>query len=88
MKEGSGIEKQPLKNSKRKMNVQQGDVPNSTSSHQLIDDDDSVNSRQPIQNEITERNLKTVTRTEWTTVLILCFINLINYMDRYTMAGK
>ncbi|XP_026480596.1 protein spinster-like isoform X2 [Ctenocephalides felis] len=87
MKEGSGIEKQPLKNSKRKMSVQQGDVPNSTSSHQLIDDDDSVNSRQPIQNEITERNLKTVTRTEWTTVLILCFINLINYMDRYTMAG-
>ena len=24
----------------------------------------------------------------WISVLILCFINLINYMDRYTIAGK
>lgn len=70
------------------MSGQQTDVPNSTSSHQLIDDDESVNSRQPIQSQISERSLKTITRTEWTTVLILCFINLINYMDRYTMAGK
>ena len=24
----------------------------------------------------------------WTSVAILCFINLINYMDRYTVSGK
>lgn len=29
-----------------------------------------------------------VTRTQWITVTILTFVNLINYMDRYTIAGK
>ena len=29
-----------------------------------------------------------VTTSQWVTVLILCFVNLINYMDRYTIAGK
>ena len=24
----------------------------------------------------------------WLSVFILCYINLINYMDRYTVAGK
>lgn len=31
---------------------------------------------------------KEVTTSQWITVLILCFVNLINYMDRYTIAGK
>lgn len=25
---------------------------------------------------------------EWTVVLVLCFVNLINYMDRFTLAGE
>lgn len=29
-----------------------------------------------------------MTTSQWVTVLILCFVNLINYMDRYTIAGK
>lgn len=29
-----------------------------------------------------------VTRSQWVTVAILCFVNLINYMDRYTIAGQ
>lgn len=29
-----------------------------------------------------------VTRAEWLTLVILTFVNLINYMDRYTIAGK
>ena len=29
-----------------------------------------------------------VTRAEWLTLAILTFVNLINYMDRYTIAGK
>ncbi|XP_053684627.1 protein spinster isoform X2 [Sabethes cyaneus] len=28
-----------------------------------------------------------VTRTAWFTVAVLCFVNLINYMDRFTIAG-
>ena len=33
------------------------------------------------------RNRK-MTKREWITVSILCFVNLINYMDRFTIAGK
>lgn len=29
-----------------------------------------------------------MTASQWSTVLILCFVNLINYMDRYTIAGE
>jgi len=29
-----------------------------------------------------------VTRAQWITVAILTFVNLINYMDRYTIAGQ
>lgn len=35
-----------------------------------------------------ERTLKHVTLKEWIVVIILCFVNLINYMDRFTLAGK
>ena len=35
-----------------------------------------------------KRSPNYVTRTQWTTVAILTFVNLINYMDRYTIAGK
>lgn len=29
-----------------------------------------------------------ITMQEWFTVGVLCFVNLINYMDRFTIAGK
>lgn len=29
-----------------------------------------------------------ITYQEWFTVGVLCFVNLINYMDRFTIAGK
>lgn len=29
-----------------------------------------------------------VTLSEWITIIILCFVNLINYMDRFTIAGE
>jgi len=35
----------------------------------------------------TKRSPNYVTRAQWTTVAILTFVNLINYMDRYTIAG-
>ncbi|XP_008209871.1 protein spinster isoform X1 [Nasonia vitripennis] len=31
--------------------------------------------------------LSSVTISEWIAVLVLCFVNLINYMDRFTIAG-
>lgn len=35
-----------------------------------------------------EQTFSTVTSSQWFTVGVLCFINLINYMDRFTIAGK
>lgn len=32
--------------------------------------------------------LSSITYAEWFTVGVLCFVNLINYMDRFTIAGK
>lgn len=35
-----------------------------------------------------EKTLKDLKCKEWVAVLVLCFVNLINYMDRFTIAGK
>lgn len=35
-----------------------------------------------------ELSFNSVTSSQWFTVAVLCFINLINYMDRFTIAGK
>lgn len=35
-----------------------------------------------------DRTLRDVKLREWVAVLILCFVNLINYMDRFTIAGE
>lgn len=39
------------------------------------------------KNDCDSRPEKRTTLDQWTTVIILCFVNLINYMDRYTIAG-
>jgi hypothetical protein len=33
-------------------------------------------------------NSTKITARQWITVAILCFVNLINYMDRFTIAGE
>lgn len=33
-------------------------------------------------------DFRQIRRNEWVTVIILFFINLINYMDRFTVAGN
>ncbi|EEB11201.1 conserved hypothetical protein [Pediculus humanus corporis] len=33
------------------------------------------------------KKINSITKSQWLTVLILCYVNLINYMDRYTVAG-
>lgn len=35
-----------------------------------------------------EKSFKDLKFREWTAVFILCFVNLINYMDRFTIAGE
>ena len=39
-------------------------------------------------NTPTRRTPNHVSRTQWITVAILTYVNLINYMDRYTIAGN
>jgi hypothetical protein len=36
----------------------------------------------------TGRRVYGVSAAEWMTITILCYVNLINYMDRFTIAGK
>ncbi|XP_072385822.1 protein spinster isoform X1 [Diabrotica undecimpunctata] len=47
------------------------------------------NSQQELVTEDNEnpRGMRNVTFREWVVVGILCFVNLINYMDRFTIAG-
>lgn len=47
----------------------------------------SNNSQQHLMNDEATRSAP-VTGKQKITVVILCFVNLINYMDRYTIAGK
>lgn len=71
-------------------------IPSTQSSQQLMQHAESV------QSVLTEEDVKSTRRSrqlesagfgsvsskEWFTVAVLCFINLINYMDRFTIAGE
>ncbi|XP_012275292.1 protein spinster isoform X2 [Orussus abietinus] len=61
-------------------------IPPTVSHQYLVVVDDQSNSvvRQIKRSPSKER---AVTKREWATVLVLCFVNLINYMDRFTVAG-
>lgn len=50
---------------------------------------DAIDSVVPNLNPINDRKNENspITACQWMTVGILCFVNLINYMDRYTIAG-
>ncbi|KAK6638189.1 hypothetical protein RUM44_008617 [Polyplax serrata] len=45
------------------------------------------NSNERLMGNNEPKTLSTVTRSQWFTIAILCYVNLINYMDRYTVAG-
>lgn len=57
-----------------------GGMPSTHSSQQLMPSDSPVGSSPsaPVG----------ITKMQWFTVIVLCFVNLINYMDRFTIAGK
>jgi hypothetical protein len=73
-------------------------MPSTSSSQQLVandsesmsaslDDQDSPNpTRTSSDDDIQTRT--SISLTDWFTVGVLCFVNLINYMDRFTIAGK
>lgn len=72
-----------------------GTLPATYSSQQLMPpwDSDSIEEGErfrsdalPTVNCTTESMLR-ITRSQWFTVGVLCFVNLINYMDRFTIAG-
>lgn len=46
------------------------------------------NSQQHLMNDETATRSPPITCKQQITVVILCFVNLINYMDRYTIAGN
>ncbi|XP_061716077.1 protein spinster isoform X2 [Cydia pomonella] len=67
---------------------QSGITPN-TSNQQLVSNGDNDSATALLQEKQARRreNLRDVSFVEYMTVGILCFINLINYMDRFTIAG-
>lgn len=71
-------------------------IPSTHSSQQLMSPDaesvlteeDAKSLRRRTQEAETSLGFSSVTATQWFTVGVLCFINLINYMDRFTIAGE
>ena len=70
-------------------------IPSAQSSQHLMRDDaesviteEDQKSLRRRNSEIVEHTFSSVTKSQWFTVGVLCFINLINYMDRFTIAGK
>lgn len=59
-------------------------ITSNSSSHQLV----SSSEENTNENVEIERVSRTTSVREWIAVIVLCFINLINYMDRFTLAGK
>lgn len=61
-------------------------LPSNNSSQQLMENAEE-NSEDITRNSSSQDN-RTISFKEWIIVIILCFVNLINYMDRFTLAGK
>lgn len=71
-------------------------IPSTHSSQQLMSPDAESVLTEEDAKSINRRNRQaeaglgfaSVSAKEWFTVGVLCFINLINYMDRFTIAGE
>ncbi|KAK5640850.1 hypothetical protein RI129_009397 [Pyrocoelia pectoralis] len=77
---GQDLDKQPNYTIKL-LNMEPG-IPQNRSLQNLVDAEEH-----PDAVVVTNRSIRDVTLRDWITVIILCFINLINYMDRFTLAG-
>lgn len=58
----------------------EADIPQNNSQQELVRESEETG-------EQNEKTLKDVKFREWVGVFVLCFVNLINYMDRFTIAG-
>ncbi|XP_038210127.1 protein spinster isoform X3 [Zerene cesonia] len=69
--------------------MDQNSITPNTSNQQLVINGDNDSATALLQEKQTRRRetLSDVTFIEYMTVGILCFVNLINYMDRFTIAG-
>lgn len=71
-----------------------GHMPSNNSSEELIvrdsplPDDDGVESGKSHMAPPVPIRSSGITAQEFFTVFVLCFVNLINYMDRLTIAGE
>lgn len=73
------------------MNADTDSVTASGSVISSIEGDDGgidVTKRPSSQNSHQYNGVASITYSEWFAVGVLCFVNLINYMDRFTIAGK
>lgn len=50
-------------------------------------DDESRETQQRVKTTMPSE-LRSISASDWITVAVLCFVNLINYMDRFTIAGE
>lgn len=67
--------------------------PSTHSSQQLVgqDNESVLDEEAEIENssnDVSGGRLSDIGKAEWFAVTVLCFINLINYMDRFTIAGE
>lgn len=86
---GSGFS--TTNSSQQLMNADSDSVTASGSVISSIDGDDGVidvTKRPSSQNSHQYNGIASITYSEWFAVGVLCFVNLINYMDRFTIAGK
>lgn len=69
-------------------------LPSTHSSQQLMPTTDSESVTTSLDDETSRRRSTAsggfcgISARNWFTVGVLCFVNLINYMDRFTIAGK
>lgn len=74
---GQKLEKAPIQ--LLKIMKMESEIPQNNSHQELVRAGESEDS---------ERGIRDISFKEWIMVFILCFVNLINYMDRFTLAGK
>ncbi|CAK9812213.1 Protein spinster [Anthophora quadrimaculata] len=66
-----------------------GNIPNASTYeyHMVNAENDRNTSREKRINGIMFPEMRLISKSDWLTVGVLCFVNLINYMDRFTVAG-
>lgn len=70
------------------VNMEVSTLPSNNSQQHLMHSDDSESPEPHRARSRQDVTYKDVSFSQWLTVAILFYVNLINYMDRYTIAGK